>query len=281
MHSVLTRPSGAGAGRPHGRLVYRGRVVFGRRRVELGGVAFHPMRETEAVRYVIAALDRGEGGTIVTPNVDILRQVRRDPAARRLVRSASLVLADGMPVIWASRLARSPLPARVAGSDLFWSLCAAATDGGHSVYLLGGAPGEPSVSQRAADELRSRYPGLVVAGADSPPYGFDATPAGVADVVDAAAAAAPDIVFVGLGFPRQERLITHLAAALPYTWFVGCGASLAFAAGEVRRAPRWMRRTGLEWLHRLGSEPRRLFRRYVVHDLPYAARLLTTALFRG
>ncbi|MGH3649049.1 MAG: WecB/TagA/CpsF family glycosyltransferase, partial [Micromonosporaceae bacterium] len=109
---------------------------------------------------------------------------------------------------------------------------------------------------------------------------FDATPQGVAAVVAAAAAAAPDLVFVGLGFPRQEQLITHLAAAMPKAWFVGCGASLAFAAGEVRRAPGWMRRTGLEWLHRLGSEPRRLFRRYVVHDLPYAARLLTNASFR-
>ncbi|MGH3737277.1 MAG: WecB/TagA/CpsF family glycosyltransferase [Micromonosporaceae bacterium] len=266
MHSVLTGP--------------RGRVVFGRRRVELGGVAFHPMREAEAVRYVIAALERGEGGTVVTPNVDILRQVRRDPAAGHLVRSASLVLADGMPVVWASHLARSPLPARVAGSDLIWSLCAAAAAAGRSIYLLGGAPGAPSVSQRAAESLVDRYPGLTVAGADSPPYGFDAQPEGVAPVVAAALAADPDIVFVGLGFPRQERLITHLAAALPGTWFVGCGASLAFAAGEVRRAPRWMRRTGLEWLHRLASEPRRLFRRYVVHDLPYAARLLTSALVR-
>ncbi|MGH3647194.1 MAG: WecB/TagA/CpsF family glycosyltransferase, partial [Micromonosporaceae bacterium] len=127
MHSVLTPPE----------LGSRGRVVFGRRRVELGGVAFHPMAEPEAVRYVIAALDRGEGGTVVTPNVDILRQVRRDAAARRLVRDADLVLADGMPVIWASHLARSPLPARVAGSDLIWSLCAAAADAGRSVYLLG------------------------------------------------------------------------------------------------------------------------------------------------
>ncbi|MGH3649024.1 MAG: WecB/TagA/CpsF family glycosyltransferase, partial [Micromonosporaceae bacterium] len=141
------------------------------------------MRETEAVRYVIAALELGQGGTIVTPNVDILRQVRRDPAARHLVRSASLVLADGMPVIWASHLARSPLPARVAGSDLIWSLCAAAAQTGRSIYFLGGAPaglaaGARSVSERAADELRARYPGLRVAGADSPPYGFDATPQG-------------------------------------------------------------------------------------------------------
>lgn len=258
----------------------RGRVVFGRRRVELGGVAFHPMREAEAVRYVIGALERGEGGTVVTPNVDILRQVRTDPAAGRLVRESSLVLADGMPVIWASHLARSPLPARVAGSDLIWSLCAAAAGAERSVYLLGGAPGSPSVAERAADVLAVRYPGLAVAGTDSPPYGFDADPEQVASAVGRAVAAAPDIVFVGLGFPRQERLIRHLAAALPYSWFVGCGASLAFAAGEVRRAPRWMRRTGLEWLHRLGSEPRRLFRRYVVHDLPYAARLLVGSAAR-
>ncbi|MGH3716216.1 MAG: WecB/TagA/CpsF family glycosyltransferase, partial [Micromonosporaceae bacterium] len=144
----------------------------------------------------------------------------------------------------------------------------------------GGAGSGRSVSERAAAVLRERYPELTVAGAASPPFGFDGTPEGVAPVVGDVAAAAPDIVFVGLGFPRQEQLIRHLSAALPGAWFVGCGASLAFAAGEVRRAPRWMRRTGLEWLHRLGSEPRRLFRRYVIHDLPYALRLLTRASLR-
>ena len=252
----------------------------------MGGVGFDPLTEREVVAHVAATWERGEGGVIVTPNVDIVRQAARSPYAARLVAGAALVLADGMPLIWASRLAgrrtrartcRRVLPARVAGSDLIWSLCESAAGHGRSVYLLGGAPGVP---ERAAEVLAARFPGLTVAGTDSPPYGFDEAAGGLAAVTAAAKAAKPDLVFVGLGFPRQERLIASLAAELPTSWFVGCGASIAFAAGAVPRAPRWMRRTGLEWLHRLAAEPRRLFRRYILHDAPYALRLLGQALFR-
>ncbi|MGH3731277.1 MAG: WecB/TagA/CpsF family glycosyltransferase [Micromonosporaceae bacterium] len=284
-------------------------------RVAVGGIDFDPLTEREVIEYIVAALDRGQGGTIVTPNVDIARQARRSEEAARLVANASLVLADGMPLVWASRLAagtrprwrdlgalwsrqrprtskiypRRPrtarigeraLPGRVAGSDLIWSLSAAVAAAGRTVYLLGGAPGAPSVPERAADVLRSQYPGLAVAGAESPPYGFDGTAGGTASVVAAVKAAKPDLVFVGLGFPRQESLIETLAAELPAAWFVGCGASIAFAAGAVPRAPGWMRRLGLEWLHRLSVEPRRLFRRYVLYDLPYAVRLLLSSLLR-
>lgn len=244
------------------------------------------MTEADVVAHVAAALDRGDGGWIVTPNVDILRQARRYPHAQALVAQASLVLADGMPLVWASRLAarrgHGPrLPERVAGSDLIWSLSAMAARDGRSIYLLGGAPGVNgglSVPERAAEVLATRHPGLRLAGADSPPYGFDSTAGGIADAIAPVKAAKPDLVFVGLGFPRQERLIAQLVGELPGSWFIGCGASIAFVAGEVRRAPIWMRRAGLEWLHRLATEPRRLFTRYLIHDLPHATHLLTTAL---
>ena len=121
------------------------------------------------------------------------------------------------------------------------------------------------------------YPGLVVAGADAPPVGFDADPDAVAAVHARLAAAAPGIVYVGLGFPKQERLIARLAPSFPATWFIGCGAAIPFAAKALPRAPLWMQRTGLEWAFRLASEPRRLFRRYLVHDLPFAVRLLATS----
>jgi N-acetylglucosaminyldiphosphoundecaprenol N-acetyl-beta-D-mannosaminyltransferase len=112
-----------------------------------------------------------------------------------------------------------------------------------------------------------------VVGTAAPPNGFDEDPGQVAEVRDQLLAANPDIVFVGLGFPKQERLITTLASAFPRTWFVGCGAAIPMAAGAVPRAPRWMRQTGLEWVFRLVREPRRLARRYFA-DVPYAMRLL-------
>lgn len=247
------------------------------RRATVHGLAFDAITESQLVAHVVAAARRGEGGRIVTPNVDIVRLARRDGAARGFVTRSSLVVADGMPLVWASRIAGSPLPGRVAGADLIWSLSAAASGSGHSVYLLGGATGVP---QRAADALCARYGGLAVVGTSSPPYGFDATEESIAPVLADVVRARPDIVFVGLGFPKQERLIDRLAPLLPTAWYVGCGAAIAFAAGAVSRAPRWMQRTGLEWAHRLASEPRRLCRRYLVDDGPFTVRLLGRAAWQ-
>ena len=106
--------------------------------------------------------------------------------------------------------------------------------------------------------------------------GFDATASGIDAVSARVVAAAPDIVYVGLGFPKQERLIAQIAPLAPSSWFVACGAAISFAAGTARRAPRWMQWAGLEWLFRLAREPRRLAHRYLVHDLPFAGQLLTS-----
>lgn len=210
----------------------------------------------------------------MTPNVDILRRVRRDPESRTYVESASLIVADGKPLIWASRLAGNPLPARVPGSDLIWSLSAALTEQNRSVYLLGGAPGTAS---RAEQVMRSRFPRLRIAGHLSPPIGFDTRPDQFEAACAMVVAARPDLIFVGLGFPKQERVIARLRPLLPSSWFLGCGAAIGFVAGVNRRAPLWMQRSGLEWAHRLAKEPARLMRRYLVHDLPFALALLTAS----
>jgi N-acetylglucosaminyldiphosphoundecaprenol N-acetyl-beta-D-mannosaminyltransferase len=244
------------------------------RRVSLAGIDLDPLTESEVIAFVRRAIDHGAGGRIVTPNVDILRQAAADPEIRRDLASADLVLADGAPLVWASRLAGTPLPARVAGSDLIWSLSQALSYDERSIYRLGGDPASIG-AQRAADRLASAFPGLRIAGHASPRYGFDGDP----DELDAVCAdlveTKPDLVFVGLGFPRQEHLIRRLQGDLPAAWFLGCGAAINFVAGDVRRAPVILQRLGLEWLHRLLSEPRRLASRYLVHDLPYSSSLLT------
>jgi N-acetylglucosaminyldiphosphoundecaprenol N-acetyl-beta-D-mannosaminyltransferase len=236
------------------------------------GVAFDPLRESDVVDLVVTELHHGRGGRIITPNVDILRIAHHDGEARQHIGQSTVVVADGTPVIWASRLAGRPLPARVPGSDLIWSLSDALSGAGYSVYLLGGTPGTADI---AAARLRQRFPQLAVAGQLSPPFGFDQDPHRYAEVLDEVVAARPDLVFVGLGFPKQERVIGRLRERLAATWFMGCGAAINFVAGTHRRAPVWMQRSGLEWLHRLGSEPHRLMRRYLVHDLPFATRLMT------
>lgn len=225
---------------------------------------------------VLQSLAGRRGGRIVTPNVDILRRVKRNAEAREHVESATLVTADGAPLIWAAKIAGRPLPARVPGSDLIWSISGALADKGYSVYLLGG---EPGTSEVAASALTDRYPNITIAGYSSPAFGFDTRGDEYDAVCAEVVAARPDFVYVGLGFPKQERVIARLRDALPETWFMGCGAAIGFVAGAYSRAPRWMQRTGLEWVHRLGLEPTRLMRRYLIEDAPFAARLLITSAF--
>src|SRR3954447_3794386 len=180
-----------------------------------------------------------------------------------------------MPLVWASRLSGTPLPERVAGSELIWSLTAEAALRDRSVFLLGGAPG---TCERAQQRLRACYPGARFAGNSCPPFGFEYDAEEIETIRETLRGASPDIVFVGLGFPKQERLIAYLRSEFPKMWFLGVGYSFSFVAGVTPRAPRWMIGLGLEWLHRLTKDPRRLASRYLVHGIPFAARLLTNSL---
>ena len=243
--------------------------------VRVAGVLLDKRTETEVVAHIIARSQAAEGGWVLPVNVDVCRLLRTDTSARDAVANATLIVPDGMPLVWASRLLGQSVAERVAGSALIFSLSAACVSAGRSIYLLGGVPG---AADAAAERLMAAYPGLKVAGTDCPPFGFERSSAEVETIRDRLLAAAPDIVFVGLGFPKQERLISILRPELPTSWFVSCGAAIGFAAGTQSQAPDWMRRHGLEWVYRLLIEPQRLAKRYLVHDLPYAAALLTSAL---
>ncbi len=250
------------------------------RRVRLAGLDFDALTNAQVVDQVTEALDRGAGGVIVTPNIDICRQARRDAAYGDLVRAASIVVPDGMPLVWAARLTGQPLAGRVTGADLIYSLCQAMAARSWPVFLLGGLPapdGAPGTAERAAAALAERYRGLAAAGAWSPPAAFDALSGDIETLRKSLVELEPAVVFVGLGFPKQEQLIARLRADLPGAWFLGCGAAIPFAAGEIARAPQWMQRSGLEWAYRLLREPRRLARRYLIDDLPFAIWLLAWA----
>jgi exopolysaccharide biosynthesis WecB/TagA/CpsF family protein len=246
-----------------------------RKRVRLLGLDLDPVSEAEVIATILRGLDRGKGGFVVTPNLHHLRELSRNRDLTPLFSAADLVVADGMPLVWASRLQGSSLPERVAGSELIWSLTAEAARRDRSVFLLGGAPG---VAATAEKRLRECYPGAALAGTHCPPFGFESDGKAVEDMRHRLREARPDIVFVGLGFPKQERLIAYLRSEFPRTWFLGVGYSFSFVAGETPRAPGWMMRSGLEWLHRMVHEPRRLASRYLVHGLPFAARLFGSAV---
>ena len=226
------------------------------------------------LNHMFAALAAGGGGWLITANLDFLRRYVIDADARALYDAADLRVADGMPLVWAARLQGDPLPERVAGASLVWLIAERAAAEGRSLYLLGG---DGDASARSRRGLTERWPGLKILGASSPRIASPPTAQDLASLQELVAHA-PDILLVGLGSPKQEQLIHELRGQLPRTWMVGVGVTFSFIGGDLRRAPPWMRRLGLEWLHRLAQEPRRLARRYLVDDLPFAARLFAHAL---
>jgi N-acetylglucosaminyldiphosphoundecaprenol N-acetyl-beta-D-mannosaminyltransferase len=246
-------------------------------RIDLLGVKFHAVSERACVEAVLAEIAAGRGGWVMTPNLDILRRLGLDRRLRRLSARADLIVADGMPLIWASRLKRTPLPERVAGSNLIHSLSAAAAESGRSLFLLGGDPG---TADAAAAVLTERHPGLEIRGTLCPAPGFEKDPKALRAMADHLVEARPDIVYVALGCPKQDRLIACLRDLLPATWWLGVGISFSFVCGRVQRSPTWMQRSGLEWAHRLRQEPARLARRYLLEDLPFAAHLFFQSAFR-
>jgi len=243
-------------------------------KVSLMGVRIDCVTERQVIARVISSIRDGRGGWIVTPNVDHLRIISQRPDLLGMLSDATLTVADGMPLIWASRLQGTRLPERVTGAGLTLSLTAAASRAGASIFLLGGDPGD---AEAAAAVLKRVNPGLKVAGIICPPPGFENDALKMAEIGNALHSSKPDLVYSCVGFPKQEFVIRALRHRLPSAWFLGLGGSLAIVSGRTRRAPRWMQTIGMEWLWRLGLEPRRLFRRYIIDDLPFAIRLLVTA----
>jgi exopolysaccharide biosynthesis WecB/TagA/CpsF family protein len=181
-----------------------------------------------------------------------------------------------MPVLWAARLLGRPVPEKVSGSDLVLPLLERAAREGLGVYFLGGAEG---AAEKAAERLRARLPELLVVGTDAPWLDANATDEQLQPVVERILAARPEIVLVAFGAPKQELLSDRLAPLVRPAVLIGVGASIDFIAGMQRRAPAWMSRSGLEWAYRLATEPRRMWRRYLVRDPKFLVVLARELIF--
>ena len=242
---------------------------------ELFGMSLARIDEAALLDHMFGRLAEGRGGWLITANLDFLYRYARDAGARALYDAADLRVADGMPLVWAAWLRGQPVPERLAGSTLVSILARRAASEHRSMYLLAGAPG---TSERASALLHERFPGLDVEGKSDVWCSDPPTAAEIDLIVNELARRRPDLVLVGLGSPKQEKVIQALRPHLPTAWFVGVGVSFSFLVGDVKRAPRWMQRTGLEWFTRLAQEPRRLGRRYLVENLPFAFKLFARAL---
>lgn len=205
---------------------------------------------------------------VVTPNVDHAVQLSHNVPLQLSYAGAAMVLADGAPIVGASRLLGQALPERVAGSDLVPSVLAAAADAERPlrVFLLGAGPG---VAERAAANIHENYPGVEIVGTHCPPLGFEHDSEANQAAIDAVAAAKPDLLVVGLGAPKQELWVAKHQEQLDAKVALCAGATIDFLAGEKKRSPVWLQRLGLEWFHRLATEPRRLLRRYATDALVF------------
>jgi len=243
------------------------------------GVHINLLTQKAAVQAAIGHAERGNGFNLFTLNLDHLVKLRSSKAFQRAYATAQLVTADGAPVVWLARRQGAKLE-RTTGADLVEPLMAEAARRGVSVYIVG--PG-PEAQAAAVAKLKDRYPGLTIAGTETPMVPGDDSGLGPFDI-DALAerinTSGARLCFLCLGAPKQELLAEALRRRCPRVGFLGVGAALDFIAGAVSRAPAWMRATGLEWTWRLLSQPRRMALRYARCALLFA-ELALRALIGG
>ncbi len=232
------------------------------RRANVLGVGVSVVSMAQALDVIEGWISAREPHYVCVTGVHGVIESQRDPALRQIHNAAGLVTPDGMPLVWLGRAHGFRHVERVYGPDLMLALCERSLAGGYRHFFYGGAEGVPDL---LAEKLEQRFPGLQVAGAYSPPFRA-LTPAEDAEVCQMIDRSGADIVWVGLSTPKQERWMAAHAGRLAAPALIGVGAAFDFHAGLKKQAPRWMQRSGLEWLFRLISEPRRLGRRYLVNN---------------
>ncbi len=231
-------------------------------RINICGVKIDNYSFNDAVERII---DRAVTGVIpsyvVTPNAQHVLSLQRDANFRDIYEKAFLAVPDGVSLLWSAKFLQTPLNGRVNGTDLFEELSAVAEQKGLKIFLLGGRSG---AAEEAKKTLQARHSDLKIVGTHCPPYGFESQPEELALINSKIKAAAPDILFVGLGAPKQEKWIYDNYQELGVPVSLGIGVSFELVANMVQRAPLWMQKWGLEWLFRLIVEPKRLWKRYVM-----------------
>ena len=236
--------------------------------VEIFGLNFESSTLSEAAEAVVLLSVNHERSLIVTPNVDHIVNIQTDAEMKSIFEEAKYRYADGMPIVWASHILPgvNSLPERVTGADLLPAVCAAASEKKQSVFFLGGQPG---VAEKAVVNLKSLYPLLEVAGYYCPPFGFEFDVDETSKIINIINNANTDILFIGVGTPKQEKWAYANIDRLDVGPVLGVGAAFDFAAGDIQRAPKLIQSLGCEWLWRLLHEPKRLFKRYLIDLLMF------------
>jgi len=234
------------------------------------GVGVSAINMDSALEAIAGALERGEKGYICVTGVHGVSEAQRDEGFRQILNRAFLCTPDGMPLVWVGRWLGRKEMGRVYGPDLMLAVLELSEKKGYRHFFYGGANG---VAQALRERLGQRFPKLQIAGTYEPPF----RPLNAEEEEELQKLirdARPDVMWVGLSTPKQERFMAEHLDRLEVNLMAGVGAAFDFHAGRLRQAPRWMRRSGLEWLFRLGCEPRRLWKRYLKNNPLFVLRVL-------
>ena len=242
----------------------------GPERVNVLGIGLSAITMADALAWIDHWIARRANQYICVTGVHGVMESQLDPALRVIHNRAGLVTPDGMPLVWISRLRGPRGVERVYGPDLMLACCESSVAKGYRHFFYGGATGVP---ERLSERLQKRFPGLQIAGQWSPPF-RELTTLEEAELIERINAARPDIVWIGLSTPKQERWMARYVGRISAPVLIGVGAAFDMHAGVKKQAPRWMQRSGLEWLFRLGTEPRRLWRRYLINNPRFIWRVL-------
>lgn len=231
------------------------------KKVKLLNIEVDNITMKEAVINIDEMVKRKKPSYVVTPNVDHVVTLEKDLDFRNVYNEAELVVTDGMPLIWISKLGNTPIKEKISGSDLFPEVCKLAAERKYRIFLLGAGEG---VGDIAAENIKKKYPGVEISGVYSPPFGFEKNEEEVEKIIKLLNESNSDILAVGLGAPKQEKFIYQIKNKINIPVSLAIGATIDFEAGNVKRAPKWMQNNGLEWFYRMTTDPKRLAKRYVV-----------------
>jgi N-acetylglucosaminyldiphosphoundecaprenol N-acetyl-beta-D-mannosaminyltransferase len=252
-----------------------------KKRIHLFGVEIDPLTMSETVSLIAQWLKQAENTCkfVVTPNVDHIVKVQTDIGLQAAYKQAALIVTDGKPVVWAASLLGVHIPGTVPGSDLVPAIFdyVQAEKSAVKVFLLGAMPG---VADRAKANIHDKWPLVEVVGTLSPEFGFDKGTEASKTICDMINKSGAELLLIGLGAPKQELWVTQYAPKLSIKVALCIGATIDFLAGEKARAPMWMRKLGLEWLHRMLSEPKRLAKRYLIDAIVFPKLIFKEWLLR-
>ena len=236
-------------------------------RIKFMNIEIDNLTMAETLSAIEDLIRQKKNAYIVTPNVDHIVKLETNALLKASYSEANLILTDGKPLVWASKIYRKPIKEKISGSDLFPELCKLAAEKHYSMFFLGAKEG---VAARAAEKLKNQFPGLDVVGCYAPPWDFENDSAELDKIEKMIKDVNPHILILALGCPKQEIFAYQFRNRFNVPVSLCLGATLDFSAGNVKRAPRWMANAGLEWLYRLYQEPRRMFKRYVLEDWKFA-----------